>query len=81
MASGHKTFMYNLPLPSRDPVYACFPLENKDHGALFAAHCRRQQLLEAPRNQMPADLREDISRHVPNLLAKTSANKSEVNRE
>ena len=71
MASGHKTFMYNLPLPSRDPVYACFPLENKDHGALFAAHCRRQQLLEAPRNQMPADLREDISRHVPNLLAKT----------
>ncbi|MBN2294623.1 MAG: trimethylamine methyltransferase family protein [Pirellulales bacterium] len=71
MASSHKTFMYNLPLPSRDPVYTCFPLEDEDHGALYAAHCRRRELLESPRNQMPTDLREDISRHVPNLLIKT----------
>ena len=71
MASSHKTFMYNLPLPSRDPVYACFPLENDDHGALYAAHGRRQKLLEKPRNQMPADLRDDISRQIPNLLTKT----------
>jgi trimethylamine--corrinoid protein Co-methyltransferase len=71
MASSHKTFMYNLPLPSRDPVYACFPLENDEHGALYAAHCRLRELLKKPRNQMSADLREDISRHVPNLLMKT----------
>lgn len=71
MASSHKTFMYDLPLPSRDPVYARFPLENDENGALYAAHCRRKELLENPHNQMPSDLREDISRHVPNLLKKT----------
>jgi hypothetical protein len=45
-------------------------LEDDEHGALYAAHCRRRELLAKPRNQMPADLREDISRHVPDLLPK-----------
>jgi trimethylamine--corrinoid protein Co-methyltransferase len=71
MASSHKTFMYNLPLPSRDPVYARFPLEDDEHGALYAAHCRRRELLETPSNQLSADLRAEISRHIPNLLTKT----------
>ena len=30
MASPDKTFMYHLPLPSRDPVYARYPLEDDD---------------------------------------------------
>ena len=70
MASSHKTFMYNLPLPSRDPVYARFPLEDDEHGALYAAHVRRRELLGTPHNPMSADLRDDIARHVPNLLPK-----------
>ncbi len=71
MASSHKTFMYNLPLPSRDPVYSRFPLEDDEHGALHAAHLRRCELLEVPHEQMPADLRQDIARQIPNLLPKT----------
>lgn len=71
MASSHRTFMYDLPLPSRDPVYPFFPLEDDEHGALCAAHRRFREISKRPRDRLSADLLEDIARHVPNLLPKT----------
>lgn len=68
MASTHKTFMYDVPLPSRDPVYARYPLEDEEAGALAAAHRRYREILSRPRNRMPDELREEISRSVPGLL-------------
>jgi len=68
MASSHKTYMYDLPLPSRDPVYARYPLEDEEAGALAAAHRRYREILEQPRNGLPVELCNDILRQVPGIL-------------
>ena len=80
MESTHKTYMYHLPLPSRDPVYARYPLEDEDAGALAAAHRRYQEILGQPRNQMPAELRNEIIRNVPGILPVTLAEPKEAAR-
>ncbi len=69
MGSAQRTYMYHLPLPSRDPVYACYPLEDADGGALLAAHRRYQEILELPRNVMPIHLQQDIWSNIPGILA------------
>jgi len=68
MASSHKTYMYDLPLPSRDPVYARYPLEDGEAGALAAANRRYREILDRPRNRMPAELKDGITRNVPGIL-------------
>lgn len=68
MQSSHKTYMYHLPLPSRDPVYACYPLEDGDGGALSAAHRRYREIQQRPRNQLPLDTRKEIEQNIPGLL-------------
>jgi len=68
MASTHKTYMYDVPLPSRDPVYARYPLEDEEGGALAAAHRRYRDILSRPRNRMPNELREEISQKTSGLL-------------
>ncbi len=68
MASPDKSFMYHVPLPSRDPVYARFPLEDEESGALAAAHRRYHELLQLPRKRMPAELRDDILQNVPGIM-------------
>jgi len=68
MDSSQKTFMYNIPLPSRNSVYVRYPLEDGDAGALSAAHRKYREILRRPRKSIPADLRSDIVRHFPNLL-------------
>ena len=73
MESTHKTYMYHLPLPSRDPVYARYPLEDEDAGALAAAHRRYREILERPRNQIPAELRKEIAQSVPGIFPETLA--------
>ena len=80
MESTHKTYMYHLPLPSRDPVYARYPLEDDEAGALAAAHRRYREIRGRPRNQMPAELRNEIIRSVPGLLPATLTESKEAAR-
>jgi len=71
MQSPHKTFMYHLPLPSRDNVYAQYPLEDAEGDALLAAQKQRQQLDETPRKLLPEDVRRELVEHIPGLLPAT----------
>ena len=71
MQSSHKTYMYHLPLPSRDSVYARYPLEDKEGGALAAAHRRYHEILDRPRNHLADDLRGEIERNIPGLMPET----------
>jgi trimethylamine--corrinoid protein Co-methyltransferase len=68
MESADKTYMYHLPLPSRDPVYARFPLEDEECGALAAAHRRRREIMELPRVELPEAVRSDIQSHIVGIL-------------
>ena len=77
MASTHKTFIYHLPLPSREAVYARYPLED-EAGALYAAHRRYQELLEIPREQIPSETRNDILREFPGILPQTMRQSARV---
>jgi trimethylamine--corrinoid protein Co-methyltransferase len=76
MESPDKTYLYHLPLPSRDPVYARFPLEDAA-GALAAAHRRYREILRQPRKRIPVELRKDIVSSIPGILPATLA-ESEV---
>jgi len=67
MQTDHKTYVYHLPLPSRDPVYVRYPLED-DAGALHAAHKRYHQILDEPRNHLPSDIQRDIAVLIPGVL-------------
>ncbi len=78
MASSHKTYMYHLPLPSRDPVYPRYPLEDNEAGALAAAQRRYREILERPRNQIPVELRNEILQSVPGVLPATLAESREA---
>jgi trimethylamine--corrinoid protein Co-methyltransferase len=68
MASDHKTFVYHLPLPTREKVYVRYPLEEEDGGALYAAHKRYQDILAQPRKALPPKLCAAIRKHVPGVL-------------
>jgi trimethylamine--corrinoid protein Co-methyltransferase len=68
MDSSHKTFMYHLPLPSREAVYPYYPLEDEQAGALAAAHRRYQEILQLPPHEMPADMRRAISSEINGIL-------------
>ncbi len=70
MESSHKTYMYHLPLPSRESVYSRYPLED-DAGALYAAHQRFREIAEVPRRSIPGEVREALRREVPNILPQT----------
>jgi len=71
MTSDHKTFIYNLPLPTRDPVYVRYPLEDEAGDALLAAHRQYKEIMDRPRSPLPAEVREEISRTIPGVLEET----------
>ena len=78
MQTDHKTFMYHLPLPTRDPVYVRYPLEDNEGGALLAAHRRYHEIMALPRNPLPEEIRQEILASVPGVLDKTLASETEV---
>jgi len=67
-ATDHKTYMYHLPLPSRDNVYISYPLEDKEKGALFAAHNKYKEIMQMPRKQLPKEIQKDIISEIPGVL-------------
>ena len=73
MDSAHRTFIYHLPLPGREPVYVRYPLEDSEGDALLAAHRRYRQIMERPHNPLPAEVREIIRREVPGVLERAFA--------
>ena len=71
MQTDHKTYMYHLPLPSREPVYPCYPLEDAEGGALLAAHRRYEEIQQLPRKPLPPDVQKEIEAEIPGLLPQT----------
>jgi trimethylamine--corrinoid protein Co-methyltransferase len=68
MATDHKTYIYHLPMPTREAVYVAYPMESDDGGALRAAHEACHEILARPRNPLPDEVRDDIRTHVPGVL-------------
>jgi trimethylamine--corrinoid protein Co-methyltransferase len=68
MESDHKTFIYHIPLPSEEPVYAHYPLESGEGGALRAAHERFREIMATERDQLDAETQGRIRAEVPNVL-------------
>lgn len=71
MAQHDRTYMYHLPIPSREDVYVRYPLEHKDGGALRAAQERYEAILERPRTPLPDEIRKEIEAKVPGILPAT----------
>jgi trimethylamine--corrinoid protein Co-methyltransferase len=71
METDHRTYMYHLPLPTRDSVYAVYPLEHSEGGALRGAHERYREIQELPRKPIADDVAGDIQKNVPGVLDKT----------
>ncbi len=67
MASDHRTFMYHLPLPTREDVYVRYPLEHED-GALRAAHERYRTILAEPEASLDEALAKRVVDKVPGVL-------------
>jgi trimethylamine--corrinoid protein Co-methyltransferase len=67
-ATDHKTYMYHLPLPTRDFVYVRYPLEDKDKGALYAAHQQYKKILGMPRKKLPAEIIQEIKSKISGIL-------------
>lgn len=67
MASDHKTYVYHLPLPSREKVYVKYPLED-EAGALHAAHKVYREILTRPRKHLDEQLQRDIVGNIPGVL-------------
>lgn len=68
MDSGHKTFIYNLPCPTREKVYVKYPFENVESGALMGAHERYQEIEEMPMKKLPEEVRKEIAAKIPGIL-------------
>lgn len=72
MKSDHRTFIYHLPLPTREEVYVKYPLEH-ENGALYAAHLRYRDILEQPRRRMDEEIRKEVAAKIPGILPATLA--------
>jgi trimethylamine--corrinoid protein Co-methyltransferase len=68
MESSHKTFVYHLPCPTREPVYIRYPLEDNEGDALLAAHRKYQEILEQPADTMPDEMVEQIMKEIPGII-------------
>jgi trimethylamine---corrinoid protein Co-methyltransferase len=71
MATDHRTYVYNLPLPTREKVYISYPLEDEQGGALLAAHRRYEQIMKSPRNTLPGELRKKLREEIKGILPQT----------
>ncbi len=70
METDHRTYMYHLPLPTRENVYVKYPLEDAEGGALLAANRKFREIEARPEKNISADLLEDIKK-LPGVIEKT----------
>ena len=71
MQTDHKTFMYHLPLPTRERVYVRYPFEDHEGGALKAARDAYHEILDRPRNPLSAEVLDEIRASIPGVLPQT----------
>ena len=71
MQTDHKTYIYHLPLPTREKVYIRYPLEDEQGGALLAAHRRYLEIMDTPRKPLPKPTLDRISAEIPGILPQT----------
>ena len=71
MATDHKTFMYHLPLPSRQNVYVHYPLEEQKDNTLLAAYRHFQEIMKTTRAQLPVGAKDKIRKEIPGILPQT----------
>jgi trimethylamine--corrinoid protein Co-methyltransferase len=71
MASDHKTFVYHLPMPSREDVYVRYPLEHESGDAMRAARDKYHEILDRPARALPEDVQREIRDNVPGVLEAT----------
>jgi trimethylamine--corrinoid protein Co-methyltransferase len=68
MDSDHKTFIYDIPIPSREDVYVYYPLEDKERGALYAANEKYKSIISEKPDQLDDETKKKILEKVPNVL-------------
>ena len=71
LETDHKTYVYNLPLPTRDSVYMRYPLEEENNDTLKAAHLRRMEIMNRERKTLSPDIRKEITKQVKGILPRT----------
>ncbi|MFQ6041212.1 MAG: trimethylamine methyltransferase family protein [Candidatus Poribacteria bacterium] len=71
METDHKTYIYHLPLPTREPVYIRYPLEDDEGDALLAAHRRYHEIMDIERKKLPKEIQQEIMSKVEGILPKT----------
>jgi len=71
MQTDHKTYIYHLPLPTKERVYVRYPLEDEQGGALLAAHRRHREIMDVPRKPLPKETLDRITAEVPGILQQT----------
>jgi trimethylamine--corrinoid protein Co-methyltransferase len=71
METDHKTYIYHLPLPTKEKVYIRYSLENEEGGALLAAHRRYREIMDLPRKPLPKETLERITAEMPGILKQT----------
>ncbi len=71
MQTKHKTFMYHLPMPTKEDVYVRYPLEDDDGGALFAAHRKFREIMDLPRKPLNEEIVQEVKAKVPGILPHT----------
>lgn len=65
-----RTYMYHLPIPSRDDVYVRYPLEDSN-GVLYAAQKEYRAIMEKDRVHLPEDIRNEIASNFSGILPAT----------
>lgn len=70
MQTDHRTYMYHLPLPTRDNVYIRYPLEDAEGGALMAANRKFREIESTPRKTMDGDMLQSLKK-LPGVIEKS----------
>lgn len=68
LSTDHKTYMYHLPLPTRENVYVKYPLESKNGDALYAAHLKHKKIMELSRDTLDEEIQHEAIEKIPGIL-------------